>query len=169
MSSIGRLGTAGGARYYYGKIADNDVDYYYLAGAKRWGNGSERRPGHWGLLAKSMDALRTCWWGRLASFRIVEAPLAHALRSLAARIGKSLTGGQRGCRHRGGRWILRRGAIALGTDSGGGRRPVYSQYRAVGASLRLVLPPATTATEGARLSGHGRCLMTLPSFMTKGT
>jgi len=63
MLSIGRLGTTGGAEYYLDKVANN-VDDYYLVGAKPRGNGSERRPKGWGWSAKSTPvACGTCWLG----------------------------------------------------------------------------------------------------------
>jgi NADPH2:quinone reductase len=81
---------------------------------------------------------------------VVSAPLADgALRSLAARVGKSLPVGNEGAGT-----VVAAGASPeaqsfLGRIVAVAGGSMYSQYRAVSASSCLVLPPGTSAKEGA--------------------
>jgi NADPH:quinone reductase len=81
---------------------------------------------------------------------VLTAPLADgALRSLAGRIGKSLPVGNEGAGT-----VVATGSSAeaqslLGRTVAVAGGSMYAQYRAVGASSCLVLPPATSAKEGA--------------------
>ena len=81
---------------------------------------------------------------------VVTAPLvAGALRALAARVGKSLPVGNEGAGT-----VVAAGASPelqslLGRTVAVAGGSMYSQYRAVSASSCLLLPPGTSAKEGA--------------------
>jgi NADPH:quinone reductase len=81
---------------------------------------------------------------------VVTAPLANgALRSLAARVGKSLSVGNEGAGT-----VLAAGTSPeaqslIGRTVAVAGGSMYSQFRVVNASLCLTLPPGTSAEEGA--------------------
>jgi NADPH2:quinone reductase len=106
-------------------------------------------PSDLGLLLAGAD-VASAVVGGTSERPVVTAPLADgAFRSLAARVGKSLPVGNEGAgtvlaagSSPEAQSLLRRTVAVAGGS-------MYSQYRAVGASSCLVLPPGTSAQEGA--------------------
>jgi NADPH2:quinone reductase len=81
---------------------------------------------------------------------VVTAPLADgALRSLAARVGKSLSVGNEGAGTVVAAGSSPEAASLVGRTVAVAGGSMYSQFRVVNASLCLVLPPGTSAEEGA--------------------
>jgi NADPH:quinone reductase-like Zn-dependent oxidoreductase len=81
---------------------------------------------------------------------VVTAPLADgALRSLAARVGKSLPVGNEGAGTVVAAGPSPEAQSLLGRTVAVAGGSMYSQYRALGASSCLVLPPGSSAKEGA--------------------
>ena len=81
---------------------------------------------------------------------VVTAPLVDgALRSLAARVGKSLPVGNEGAGTVVAAGSSPEAQSLLGRTVAVAGGSMYSQYRAVSASSCLVLPPGTSAKEGA--------------------
>jgi NADPH:quinone reductase len=106
-------------------------------------------PSDLGLLLAGADVSSATVEGT-AERPVVKAPLAGgALRSLAARVGKSLSVGNEGAGT-----VVAAGS-SPGPESLVGRTiavaggSMYSQFRVVNASSCLVLPPGTSAQEGA--------------------
>jgi NADPH:quinone reductase-like Zn-dependent oxidoreductase len=106
-------------------------------------------PSDMGLLLAGADVASVVVEGT-SDRPVVTAPLVHgALRALGARVGKSLPVGNEGA----GTVVaagaspeaesLRGRTVAIAGGS------MYAQYRAVSASSCLVLPPGTSANEGA--------------------
>ena len=81
---------------------------------------------------------------------VVTAPLSDgALRSLAARVGRSLPVGNEGAGTVVAAGSSTEAQSLVGRTVAVAGGSMYSQYRAVGASSCLVLPPGTSAREGA--------------------
>jgi NADPH:quinone reductase len=81
---------------------------------------------------------------------VVTAPLADgALRSLAARVGKSLSVGNEGAGTVVAAGSSREAQSLLGQTVAVAGGSMYSQHRAVSASACLLLPPGTPAKDGA--------------------
>jgi NADPH:quinone reductase len=106
-------------------------------------------PSDLGLLLAGAD-VRSARLEGTSERPVMVAPLAEgSLRGLAARIGKSISVGNEGAGT-----VVAAGSSAeaqtlLGRTVAVAGGSMYSQYRAVNSSLCLLLPPGTSAKEGA--------------------
>jgi NADPH:quinone reductase-like Zn-dependent oxidoreductase len=106
-------------------------------------------PSDLGLLLAGADVSAATVEGT-AEHPVVTAPLAEgALRSLAARVGKSLTVGIEGAGTVVAAGSSPEAESLLGRTVAVAGGSMYSQYRVVNAVLCLVLPPGASAEQGA--------------------
>jgi NADPH:quinone reductase-like Zn-dependent oxidoreductase len=106
-------------------------------------------PSDLGLLLAGADVTSATVEGA-SEHRVVTAPLADgALRFLAARVGKSLSVGNEGAGTVVAAGSSPEAESLVGRTVAVAGGSMYSQFRVVNASMCLVLPPGTSAEEGA--------------------
>jgi NADPH:quinone reductase-like Zn-dependent oxidoreductase len=106
-------------------------------------------PSDLGLLLAGADMASAVVEGTAERPAVIASLVDGALRSLAARVGKSLPVGNEGAGTVVASGLSSEAQSLIGRTVAVAGGSMYSEYRAVSATLCLVLPPGTSAEEGA--------------------